>query len=126
MDLARLAEGKPVVKSTRIHLLVWVTVPDRTVARRIARAVLADRLAACVNVVPGVESHYWWKGKVEKGRELWLVMKTTRARLPALERRVRALHPYDTPECVATPLVAGNERYLAWIDASLQPGSGPE
>lgn len=111
------------MRSTRSHVVVWVTVPDRATARRIARAVLADRRAACVNILPGVESHYWWKGKVEKGRELLLVMKTSRARLKALEERVREEHPYDTPEFVVTALSGGSERYLDWIDASLAAGS---
>ncbi len=108
------------MKSTRRHCVVWVTVPNRVTARRLARAVLAARAAACVNIVPGVESHYWWKGKLEKAGELLLVMKTARNQLEDLEKLVRAGHPYDTPEFVVLPLDGGNERYLDWIDASLE------
>jgi len=106
------------VKATRRHVMVWVTVPDRATARRVARAVLTAKAAACVNIVPGVESHYWWKGKIEKGRELLLIMKTSQARLRALERWVKEVHPYETPEFVVTPLKAGSEPYLDWIDSS--------
>lgn len=107
------------MKSTRKHVLVWVTVPNRSTARRVATAVLSAKAAACVNIVPGVESHYWWKGKVEKGSELLLLMKTTQGRLKALELLVRKVHPYETPEFVVTALKAGSESYLDWIDASV-------
>jgi periplasmic divalent cation tolerance protein len=78
-------------------------------------------VAACVNIVPRVESHYWWQGRLESGEELLLILKTTRDRLPELERVVRAHHPYDTPEFVALPIAAGSERYLRWIDDSVSP-----
>lgn len=107
------------MKTTRGHRTVLVTVPDRKVARRIARAVLEARAVACVNIVPGLESHYWWQGRLEKSTELLLLMKTTRGRLADLERIVHAHHPYDTPEFVVLGLTAGSERYLAWIDASV-------
>lgn len=111
------------MKATPRHCMVWVTVPDRTTARRVAKAVLEARAAACVNIVPGVESHYWWKGKLELGRELLLVMKTVQGRLKELERLVKEKHPYETPEFVVTPLKAGSERYLAWIDENVAGGS---
>ncbi len=107
------------MKSTRRHCAVWVTVPDRATARKIARVVLAAKAAACVNIVPGVESHYWWKGKLEKGAELQLVMKTTLGWLKRLEVLVKESHPYETPEFVVVQLKGGSERYLAWIDESV-------
>lgn len=110
-----------VVKSKR-HLVVMVTVPNVTVARRIARAVLSEHLAACVNILPAVESHYWWQGKLERGRELLLVIKTSRAQFAPMAEIVRARHPYDTPEIVALSLEAGSKKYLAWLDASLKGG----
>lgn len=106
------------MKSTRRHVVVFVTVPTLRVARTLAAAVLDARAAACVKVLPGVESHYVWQGRRERGKEHQLLIKTTRRRLPDLERVIRAGHPYDTPEFVAAPLVAGAEKYLAWIDAS--------
>jgi len=99
--------------------LALVTAPNVRVARRLARAALRARLIACANLVPKVESHYWWQGKIEKGIEILLVMKTTRARLGALEKLILAKHPYDTPEFLVMPLTAGNGRYLKWIEDSI-------
>lgn len=107
------------MKAGRGHCLVWVTVPDRATARRLARVVLTAKAVACVNILPGVESHYWWKGKREKGRELLLLMKTRQGRLNELERLVKEHHPYETPEFVVTALKAGSQEYLGWIDASV-------
>jgi periplasmic divalent cation tolerance protein len=107
------------MRKTKRHVLVLVTTPDRATARKIAGAVLSERLAACVNIVPGVESHYWWRGKLERGKELLLLIKTTRARLAALAKLVKSRHPYDTPEIVVLGLEAGSVRYLDWLDASV-------
>lgn len=98
--------------------VVLVTAPDLKTARALARAALEERLVACVNVIPKLESHYWWQGRIERGAEVLLVMKTRRTRLAALEKSVLARHPYDTPEFVVLPLEAGSVRYLDWIAAS--------
>ena len=98
--------------------LVFVTAPDLKTARALARAALAARLIACANLVPKVESHYWWQGRVESGAEVLLILKTPRAKLAALEALVVARHPYDTPEFLALPLGAGNRKYLDWLAAS--------
>src|SRR6266478_5741306 len=90
----------PSSKSSRALAVVLVTAPDMRVARKLARAALDARLVACANLVPGVESHYWWQGKIERGSEVLLMLKTTRARLAKLEKLVLKLHPYDTPEFV--------------------------
>jgi periplasmic divalent cation tolerance protein len=74
-----------------------------------------ERLAACVNVVPGLTSIYQWKGKICRDAEILLVIKTRRARLPALIRRVRAMHPYSVPEVIALPLAGGSAPYLSWV-----------
>jgi len=99
--------------------MVFVTAPDLETGRRIARAVVEAKLVACVNLLPGVESHYHWAGKLECGQEVLLLMKTTVARIAELERRVIAEHPYDTPEFVVTGIAGGNERYLAWLRESV-------
>jgi periplasmic divalent cation tolerance protein len=89
-------------------------------ARKIARAVVQKRLAACVNVVRSpAESFYTWKGKLESAREHLLVIKTTAKRLPQLEREVLRLHSYDIPEFIALPLVAGSSKYLSWLSQSV-------
>jgi len=73
------------------------------------------KLAACANIVSGVESIYRWKGKVERAREVLVIMKTTATRLRELEREVKRLHSYDVPEFIALPIVAGSQEYLKWI-----------
>jgi periplasmic divalent cation tolerance protein len=110
------------MKSTRAFVLVLVTVPDLKVARWLARAALKARLIACANLVPKLESHYWWRGKIESGAEVLMVLKTTRTRLEALEKLILAAHPYDTPEFLVLELNGGTERYLAWLAASVASG----
>lgn len=105
---------------TSSFAVVLVTAPDLKVARKLAKVCLESRACACVNIIPRIESHYWWQGKVERGNELLLVIKTTRAQLNALEQCVLANHPYDTPEFVVLPIAAGNRRYLEWISASVR------
>ena len=105
--------------ASQFHL-VLITAPDLKTARRLARAALVARLIACANLVPGIESHYWWQGKVESGSEVLLVMKTRRRRLAALERLLLELHPYDTPEFIVFPIASGNKRYLDWIADSVK------
>lgn len=105
--------------SARGNSVVFVTAPDLKVARRLAKRIVELRLAACVNLVPGIESHYWWQGKIESGSEVLMLIKTSNRCLPALEQAVVELHPYDTPEFIAFELTRGNERYLEWLKASV-------
>ena len=107
------------MKRTERHVVVLVTAPDLKTARVLARGALEARLVACANLVPRIESRYWWHGKLVQGREVLMLMKTTRARLAALEKLILAEHPYDTAEFVVLPLGAGSAKYLAWIDASV-------
>lgn len=100
-------------------LVVYVTCPTRPVALRLARAVVEDGLAACVNVVTGLTSVYRWQGKICQDRELLLILKTRRSAFPALARRVQSLHPYSVPEIIALPVVAGTREYLGWVAASV-------
>ena len=102
-------------KSKESYVAVFVTASSKTEARRIARGVLAAHLAACVNILDGIESHYWWKQKMESAREYLLVMKTTRRTVPALTKTVKELHSYETPEIIALPIVVGSRAYLDWI-----------
>jgi len=99
----------------KASLLVLSTAPDRATAEKIGRALVGERLAACVNVVPGLRSIYRWKGKIERDREVLCLIKTRRTLLPALTRRLTALHPYDVPEVVAIGIVGGSRTYLDWI-----------
>ena len=98
--------------------LVLVTAPNLKTSRALAKVALKARLIACANLVPKIESHYWWQGKIESGNEVLLVLKTTKKRLAALEKLIISKHPYDTPEFLVLPPVAGNQRYLDWLAAS--------
>lgn len=96
-------------------LVVFSTFPDADTAARIARALVEERLAACVNVVPAVRSIYRWEGKVCDEAETLAVIKTTAERYPALAARITELHPYQVPEVIALPLADGHPPYLAWL-----------
>ena len=100
--------------------MVLVTAPDLKTARALATGAVRSRHAACANLLPKIESHYWWQGKLESSAETLLIFKTTRTKLPALEKFILAHHPYDTPEFIALSVAAGNRRYLEWIGASVK------
>jgi periplasmic divalent cation tolerance protein len=101
--------------------VVLVTCSSAAEARRIARAVVEAKLAACVNILPGaVRSIYRWKGKVESARERLLLIKTSRKCLEKLQEVVERVHSYDVPEFIALPIAAGSPAYLAWIEECLE------
>ena len=102
------------MKTRNRFVLVLMTAPDLRTARRLARSALKQRLIACANLIPKVESHYWWREKLETGAEVFMLLKTTTRRLTALERLVVAEHPYDTPEFIVLRLQQGNRQYLDW------------
>ena len=102
------------------RVLVLSTVGRAEDAERIARELVERRLAACVNVVPGVTSVYRWKGKVEREEERLLLIKTTGERLPALRETLVALHPYELPEAIAVGIEGGHQPYLDWLDDSVK------
>lgn len=96
--------------------IVLTTCPDAETAGRIARALVEERLAACVNILPPMRSVYRWKGQVEEASELLLVIKSVTAQFAALRDRLQALHPYELPEIVAVPILDGLPEYLAWLN----------
>jgi periplasmic divalent cation tolerance protein len=106
-------------KASTKYVIVLVTAPDLKVARQLARSALQDRLIACANLVPRIESYYRWRGKVESSREVLMVLKTKLQRLGALEKLILAKHPYDTPEFLVLPVKTGSARYLQWIADSV-------
>jgi len=104
------------------HVLVFITTATRQEGERIGRALLDERLAACVNMTP-VHSAYWWQGRVEEAEETLLVVKTAARLVGEVTARVRALHSYTVPEVIALPIQDGNPEYLRWIDESVRaPG----
>jgi periplasmic divalent cation tolerance protein len=106
-------------------LLVFSTFPDEETAARVARVLVEERLAACVNLLPGARSIYAWQGKVEDAHEVVALMKTRKQDWVALMSRLHELHPYDTPECIAVRLAAGAPKYMAWLDETLASDAGP-
>jgi len=107
------------MKTARSHVLVLVTAPDLKTARTLAKASLKARLVACANLVPKIESHYSWRGTIEQGAEVLMMLKTTRRRLAALEKFILTKHPYDTPEFLVVPLESGTAKYLDWLTAAV-------
>ena len=99
--------------------IVLVTAPDLKTERRLAYAALAARLIACANLVPKIESHYRWQGRLERSAEVLTLLKTTQARVAALEKLIVAKHPYDTPEFVVLSLDGGAKKYLTWLAKSV-------
>ena len=99
------------------------TAPDEATAARIARALVEEELAACVNVVPGVRSTYRWKGAIEEATEFLLVVKTTEAAADVATARLVALHPYDVPEALVLAPTSGAPAYLAWLTEAVRAGT---
>ena len=106
------------MKTAAAFAIVLVTAPDLKTARALAKAALTARLIACANLVPKIESHYWWQGKMESGTETLLLLKTRKAKLAALEKLILARHPYDTPEFLVLPVSAGSRKHLVLLAES--------
>jgi periplasmic divalent cation tolerance protein len=96
--------------------VVFITVGSQEEAQKIATALLEARKAACVNIVPKVESHFWWQGKLNTDQELLLIVKTRALLVDELIDRVKSVHSYDVPEIIALPIISGNQDYLDWLD----------
>jgi periplasmic divalent cation tolerance protein len=102
-------------------MVIFCTFPDSEVAKRIAQELVKSRLAACVNVLPGVEAIYQWKGELESASEVLCLIKTTAALYPTLEARLKELHPYDVPEIVAVPASKVHPAYAQWVREMVGP-----
>ncbi|HXJ92242.1 MAG TPA: divalent-cation tolerance protein CutA [Terriglobia bacterium] len=103
-------------------IVILVTAPSLKEARKIARNLVEERLAACVNVTPPVESIYRWQGKIENGRERLLVIKTAREIFAEVEAAIRKLHSYTNPEILCLPIIDGSRDYLDWLAGSVKVG----
>lgn len=100
---------------SKAYRIVLVTAPRGRLAQSLAKGLVEARLAACVNIIPSVVSHYRWKGRLHRDAESLLVIKTRASRLKDLERWVKAHHPYSLPELLALPLAGGSREYLRWL-----------
>ena len=105
-------------------IVVFLTAASGEEATRLADLIIGAHLAACVQILPEMESVYRWQGQVERQSEILLIVKTTTGKFAELEREVRALHSYETPEIVAIPIVTGSQPYLDWLSESVKPQLG--
>ena len=101
-----------------MYIVVLVTVPNMVQAKKITNFLLKKRLVACVNVISKAESFFWWQGKIDKAKELLLIIKTKRKLFNSLIKAVKSKHAYSVPEIIALPILSGNKDYLGWIDES--------
>jgi periplasmic divalent cation tolerance protein len=97
-----------------------VSTADKGEARKIAKALIKNKLAACVNIIGKVESLFWWKGKVDKANEYLLIIKSNKAMMPKVVKLVKSMHSYQVPEIISLPITSGLKKYLSWIDESLR------
>ena len=101
------------------YIVVFITAKDKEEAQKIANTLLKQRQVACANIVPEVESRFWWKDKLDKAQESLLVIKTKDTLLPDIIKAVKKIHSYSVPEIIAMPIVGGNQEYLDWIDSEV-------
>jgi periplasmic divalent cation tolerance protein len=102
------------------YVVGMVTCSSLVEARKLAKLVLTKKLAACVNILGGVESHYWWQGKLERANECLLLIKTTKAKADAATRAIKSAHSYEVPEVIFLPIMQGERSYLSWIRKSVR------
>jgi periplasmic divalent cation tolerance protein len=102
-------------------IVVFMTAASREEAELLAQSLVSKRLAACVQILPEMHSVYWWQGQIENAREIPVLAKTVQANFAELEREVRSLHSYETPEIIALPITEGSSGYLEWLKETVGP-----
>lgn len=103
-----------------MYRVILVTVSNKKEAFRIAKGLLGDKLVACVNILKGVESLFWWQGKIDSAKEVLLVIKSRKDKVSSVIKLVKSMHSYETPEIISLPITTGFKPYLRWIDESLR------
>jgi uncharacterized protein involved in tolerance to divalent cations len=103
-----------------MHCIVLSTFADKASAQKAAQKILDERLAACVSIIPGIESHYLWKGKMETSQEVQVVIKTSQECYDQLEKTLKEIHPYECPEIIQLKIEKGSESYLNWISENVR------
>jgi periplasmic divalent cation tolerance protein len=103
-----------------MYIVIFITAANKKEAGRIARKLVENRLAACVNIVDKIDSVFWWKEKIDRAQEVLLIIKSKRPKLNKLIKLVKSLHSYRVPEIIALPIVGGNRSYLEWLDESIR------
>lgn len=102
-----------------MFIVIFITCVNKNQAKKIAFGLVSAKLAACVNIVAGVNSFFWWENKVDRADEVLLIVKSKKTKLAALIKKTRSLHSYSTPEIIALPIIGGDKDYLKWINDSL-------
>lgn len=102
-----------------IYQIILCTCPDRESAEKIARQLINDKIAACINILPGITSIYTWQGNIETEQEHLLLIKTRKDRFQAIEKSIQTSHPYEIPEIIAIPVENGLAEYMQWIESCL-------
>ena len=102
-----------------MNIVVLITAKDNVEAKMLSDKLLEKKLIACANIIDGVQSHFWWQGKMDQAKETLLVLKTKQSLFKEIVKTVKAHHSYDVPEVIALPMVEGNPDYLRWIDESV-------
>lgn len=103
-----------------MYTVIFITTSNKKEARRIARELIRQRLAACINIVDRINSLFWWEGKAEQAKEVLLVVKSKKSELTKIIKLVKSMHSYEVPEIIALPIIGGFKPYLRWIDESLR------
>jgi len=103
-----------------MHIIIFVTAANKKEAKIIAESLIREKLAACVNIVAKVDSLFWWKQSIEKASEILLIIKSHRDKFSRIVKLVKKLHSYQVPEIIALPIIAGEKKYLRWIDATVR------
>ncbi len=101
-----------------MHVVILVTAKDKKEAHKIANKLVAGKLIACANIINGIESVFWWDGKIDNAKEVLLVLKSRKSLVSKIIKTVKLVHSYSVPEIIALPIIAGNKDYLKWIDGS--------
>ncbi len=100
------------------NITVFITAPNEEEAGKIAKTLVEERLAACVNIIKDIRSIYRWKGRIEDDREVFMIVKTQKDLFKALSTRIKEIHSYDVPEIIALPIIEGSRKYMQWIKDS--------
>ncbi len=103
-----------------MYIVIFVTASNKKEAGNIARGLLKNKLAACVNIIENVNSLFWWQGKIDQADEVLLIIKSKKSKLAAVIKLVKSMHSYDVPEIIALPIIGGDKIYLKWIDESVR------
>jgi len=103
-----------------MHIIIFVTAANKKEAKIIAESLIREKLAACVNIVAKVDSLFWWKQSIERAAEILLIIKSRRDKFSRIVKLVKKLHSYQVPEIIALPIIAGDKKYLRWIDATVR------